>query len=178
MIGNITSDYMEIDIDAIQPISSGGSGAAEPVAVVGFSSVAEMVARLETLSTTSVSGDAEELAQDDPAPAQRLLKAARCLAGPSSREQAESVRLMCSSFQVQRQTKTEKGWRYRPTEDLKRDLEASVLQEAWNLVQSAALEGAADGPAEGGFRVCQPEPIEWSTVDDSRSIGPDAGTIW
>ena len=91
MIGNITSDYMEIDIDAIQPISSGGSGAAEPVAVVGFSSVAEMVARLETLSTTSVSGDAEELAQDDPAPAQRLLKAARCLARPSSRKQKESV---------------------------------------------------------------------------------------
>ena len=79
---------------------------------------------------------------------------------------------MCSAFQVQRRTKTEKGWRDRPTEDLKRDLEASVLQEAWNLVQSAALEGAADGPAGGASESASPSPLGGAPLMTLDQLGP------
>ena len=130
-------------------------GAAEPAAVVEFFSVTDVIALVETLPSTNVE-------------VQRILDAARCLEGPPSRAKQKLIRGMCGAFQVKRQAKTEKGWRDRPLEDLKRDLQASVLREARNLVHSAALERPADGLAGG---IAEPASSSSGARPSASSVG-------
>ena len=119
-----------------QPDEADPAGVTREATVdVDFASVAEVAALFETLPSANVE-------------VQRILDAARCLAEGKK----DDVRHLatCSAWKVKPTTKTERGWRDRPLQDVKRDLQASVLLEARNVVHTAALERVAHGLACAG----------------------------